>query len=642
MLWAAPATYLLIASLVLVVAAKASVLASMHDVSRWPLVWLRSISPDVTLHAGLAALFAMGEWRRRWLAAATVLVAGIVSAVAVINAAHLATTGEQLSWEAVQYGLASRTALLGIVAESLARHLPLALFGAALAVLMPFAARRVLQRRQLTRACAAHAAAMLAVAASAVWLLAPAPDTFAAAAMGRSATLHTYWSWATDAAPSSATGSPIVEFLGYQPERLVSDADVAELSARSRPNLVLLVLESTRRDVTGLAEPPGAAATPNLVALARRGTEVPVTRAALPHTTKSLFSMLCARLPLMQREPVEVSQAVRVECLPRILAGAGYATAFFQSAVGSFEHRPRLVSQLGYGHFEAWEEVRGEPLGYLASDDESLAGPFDRWLDAAPAPFFATLLTSATHHPYRLPLDPNGAAVTGTDEQRYARLVEAGDRLLGALLETLERRGLVENTIVVVAGDHGEGFGAKGVRQHDNNFFEEGLRVPLVFSGPGVPTGRVQGNASLVDLTPSLLDLLGLPVPELRIAGVPLAVSLFDGAVPDVPRWFGCFYERSCRGFVLDTRKVLAVPETGRTFYLDLEADPDERQALPLTADLAAHLPALDLAIDSHRTRRWPFVLGAVRGYGSWSCPPDEWCRHPASPPDGFFEPTVP
>ncbi len=639
MLWATPATYLLTVSLIMIVVAKAFALSAMQDIAFWPLVWLRSIAPDVAVHAALAALFAVGEWRRPWLAAATVLIAVIVAAVAGINAAYLMTTGELLSWDAIQYGLASRKELMGIVSETLARHLQVIVLGAALAALAPVAAWRAARGRHLTRPCAAQAAAVLATAALAIWLLAPAPASLAAASIGQSAALRTYWSWATDNSESSEPETGIVEFLGYRPERLVSDADIADLSGRSRPNVLLLILESTRHDVTGLANPPGAAATPHLVELARRGTEIPVTRAALPHTTKSIFSILCARLPLMQREPVEVSKAVRAECLPAILARAGYATAFFQSALGSFEHRPRLVSQLGFGHFEAWEEVGGEPLGYLASDDESLATPVDRWLDATRKPFLATLLTSAPHHPYRLPSGFDDQAKRGSDEERYVRLVEAGDRLLGMLLDILDRRGLAENTIVVVAGDHGEGFGAKGVRQHDNNFYEEGLRVPLVFAGPGVPTGAVRGNASLVDVTPSLLHLLRLPPPELRMAGVPLAMNLFAGDVPAVPRWFGCFHDLRCRGFVLGARKVVAVPGTGKTFYLDLEADPDERRAAPLPTDLAGILPALHFVVDSHRTRRWPFLLGRITQYGAWNCPPGDRCRHPNSPPGVFFEP---
>ena len=77
------------------------------------------------------------------------------------------------------------------------------------------------------------------------------------------------------------------------------------------------------------------------------------------------------------------------------------------------------------------------------------------------------MLTSAPHDPYRLParvaarVSSQGLAAS-TDEERYARLVEAEDHMLGSMIEALERRGVLDSTIVVVVGDHGEGFGAMG------------------------------------------------------------------------------------------------------------------------------------------------------------------------------------
>lgn len=676
-LWGVPSSYVLLLSLVAVAAAKAHSLAGMDGVTAWPLLWLWAIAADALVHGGLAALLVTAEARRPRLRVVTVPVAAVVAALGLANAAYLGAAGEQLSWEAVQYGLESWDALTGVVAELVEQTSSVALAaGAAGAVLVPVAARQVAGRREVSRLDSAHCAASLALLALVVWLVAPAPGLLAAASLGRNATVQTYWSWLTDD-PAPDQPEPI-EFLGYRPPRLVGDADVAALRASERPNVVVLILESTRYDATSLHE-DGKAHTPHLLALARSGTSAPVTRAVLPHTTKSVFSMLCGRMPIMQRVPLEVSTAVEVQCLPGVLRAAGYRTGFFQSALGAFEHRPRLVAQLGYEHFEAWEDIGGQPLGYLASDDESLAAPLERWLDAGgpdrDAPFLATLLTSAPHHPYRLPQRdaaaerasgdaaeragedadgdaspaPGGGGDASTDEQRYLRLIEAEDRLLGAVLEALDARGLRERTIVVVAGDHGEGFGAKGVLQHDNNFYEEGLRVPLVLAGPGVPAGHeVRGNASLVDVTPSLLGLLGVPAPRLTAAGQPLAFDLLAGPVPEVPRWFGCYYASRCRGFVLGRRKVVHIPQTGQVFYFDLARDPGEHQALPLTpdqagqaglADLIDQLPALRVAIDSHRTGRWPMVLGETPAYGQWRCPVGQRCRHPRSPPDLFFEP---
>jgi hypothetical protein len=338
----------------------------------------------------------------------------------------------------------------------------------------------------------------------------------------------------------------------------------------------------------------------------------------------------------MQKHLVEASADLGAQCLPAILAEAGYRTGFFQSSWGTFEARPRLAERLGFTDFKAWEDIGGQPLGYLASDDESLAEPFAKWLDERDPkqPFMATLLTSATHHPYRLSKRAKKAAKAAdlpvtTPEDRYKRLLEAQDRLLAALIKQLDRRKIRKNTIIVVLGDHGEGFGEKGVKQHDNNFYEEGLRVPLVIFGPKVPVREVPGNASLVDVTPTLLALLGLSLaPEAQAAldGFNLADKSFTG---QLPRYFSCWFEMRCRGFVLGDLKVVLEPQADEAWYYDLAADPDENHPLVLDTTENADLAQLQTTLQRFRARDYPVVWGETR-FGEWRCDVDDRdCRHP-------------
>ena len=156
----------------------------------------------------------------------------------------------------------------------------------------------------------------------------------------------------------------------------------------------------------------------------------------------------------------------------------------------------------------------------------------------------------------------------------------------------LAERGLAERTIVVALGDHGEGFGEKGIRQHDNDFFDEGLRVPWAIAGPGVPHARVPGDASLVDLAPTLLELAGCPVAPATEATTP-ARSLARGASPGARLLvFSCWFDIRCRGFVGAGEKVVFIPELGRAFWFDLAADPHEEDPRPLDDEMARHLDA--------------------------------------------------
>jgi lipoteichoic acid synthase len=639
---AAPSSYFLVLALGVTAAAKLSVLRELEGVSARPLWWVAVCAGDAAFYLGLAALFALGERRFSWLMLVTIPLALLVAAVAVVSSAYLGITGEQLTWQVMSVGLDRFGDVHGIVGEQLAQLGWGSLLATGGFLGVPAAALWLLRRRgrrlhpAAEAGARAHAAALIAGVALVIALLAPDGDAFALTRLRGNAVLGTYRGWLTDDRDPRASD---IWFQGYDPPQLVDEQARAALATGPRPSMVVIVLESVRRDATTLAGASAPARTPNLALLAARGLEVPGARAVVPHTTKSVFSMLCGRLPLMQLALIEAEGPLDIQCLPAALGAAGWRTAFFQSAVGSFEDRPRLVRRLGFSHFAAWEDIGGQPLGYLASDDESLAAPLAAWIDRERGkPFMAVLLTSSTHHPYRLSRAAEQAGgPAGSPRDRYHRLIEAQDRLIGRVVALLAERGLTDSTIVVALGDHGEGFGEKGIRQHDNDFFDEGLRVPWVIAGPRVPHAAVPGDASLVDLAPTLLELAGARMPPAVEETTP-ARSLASGASPG-PRMlvFSCWFDIRCRGFVGGGKKVVFIPELGRAFWFDLAADPHEDDPHPLDDELARHLQRAHQVIDAHRVLEWPPGRAAMNDYPPWTCPAGEPCHHPRSPPGGMF-----
>jgi len=645
-LLASPSSYLLLLAFAVTAAAKLRVLRDIDGVRDWPLWWIVTAAPDAALCAGLAALFARGERRVPKLLAITVPLSLVIAGVSLINGAYLGITGEQITWQTMSLGLDRWGDVHGIVGEEAARLGWRVAAAAALLVGVPAIALWGLRRagksiHPVAAPGRAHASLLAAVVALGVALASPSSPVFAVDQLGANAVLRTYLGWLTQ----EQTGqSADVWFEGYRPIDLVAADAVTGLRARQSPNVVLVVMESTGRAVTELAGPGAPARTPVLRQLAARGLEITGARTAVPHTTKSLFTIMCARLPLMQLALLETTAAVQVQCLPSILRAAGWRTGFFQSSLGVFEDRPRLVRQFGFESFAAWEDIGGEPLGYLASDDLSLASALGAWLDRAPVPgqpFFAALLTSATHHPYRLSEAAAARARAAgapaiSAEERHARLVEEEDRLLGSVQDILRQRGLDRRTIIIALGDHGEGFGEKGIRQHDNNFFDEGLHVPWVIAGPSVPHARIDGPTSLIDVTPTVLQLLGVPLAPGAARAIP-GRGLVGGAPRSRLLVFSCWYDERCRGFVQDGRKVVYVPEEDRAFWFDLAADPHENVPRTLDADLEARLRGAHRVIDSHRTPDWTMAGAPVTDYAPWLCPADQPCRHPRSPTAGLF-----
>ncbi len=101
----------------------------------------------------------------------------------------------------------------------------------------------------------------------------------------------------------------------------------------------------------------------------------------------------------------------------------------------------------------------------------------------------------------------------------YYGMISLNDRYIGRILDELQHLGLDRRTIVVFNADHGEMLGDHGLLFKGGYFYDEVVRVPLILRAPGLPAGkRVADLVETVDLMPTLLQLLGLPVPE-RVQG---------------------------------------------------------------------------------------------------------------------------
>ena len=143
-----------------------------------------------------------------------------------------------------------------------------------------------------------------------------------------------------------------------------------------------------------------------------------------------------------------------------------------------------------------------------------------RWLSGVgDSHFFLWVHLYDPHRPYDPP-EPFRSAF----HDPYIGEIAFADSQVGRLLDALDRRGQLDRTVVVVAGDHGESLGDHGERDHGVFVYESVLRVPLILRAPHVAPGRIDDVVRLVDVMPTVLDLLGLPRP--RTDGVSLADAI--------------------------------------------------------------------------------------------------------------------
>jgi hypothetical protein len=352
-------------------------------------------------------------------------------------------------------------------------------------------------------------------------------------------------------------------------------------------NVVIVVLEGVQYSYTSLADKQ-TNLTPHLAALAAEGVEFENARCTVTHTTKVLFSLLTGRFPSVSQDiaetvPVDKPYAGIATVLQHNM---NFRTAFFQSAKGNFEARPGLVHNLGFDKFWARDDLNDPNmfLGYLACDEFSMLGPVVQWLQSDNKPFLLTILCSVTHDPYEV---PKWFAVPAKDPvERYRQAVSYTDKFIAALDVEIAKLNLTDKTIFCVVGDHGEAFGEHGLLGHERIAFEEALRIPWVIRAPFLiqPASKITKPISSVDLTPTLLSLLGFDVNSAGFDGIDALGQIPD----DRDVFFSGWLQQSPAGFVKANQKYTYYPATQIVGVCNLTSDPLESTRIELPPPLAS------------------------------------------------------
>lgn len=258
-------------------------------------------------------------------------------------------------------------------------------------------------------------------------------------------------------------------------------------------NVVLITIDTLRADRVG------GTLTPNLDALAARGTRYLNVRTTVPLTLPAHVSLMTGAHPYAHgvRENGSVFDR-RMPTLARGYREAGYKTGAF---VGAYVLNRRFGLDDGFDTYDDHvrrDMTRAEQLEAErpASDvvDAAVA-----WLARTSEPYFLWVHLYDPHVPYAPPTEflamAKGNAYDG--EVAYA------DAQIGRLLEAVH--GHRAPPLVAVTGDHGESLGEHGEQTHGMLAYDSTLRVPLILAGPGVPTGTDSAPRSLADVGAMLM-----------------------------------------------------------------------------------------------------------------------------------------
>jgi len=314
------------------------------------------------------------------------------------------------------------------------------------------------------------------------------------------------------------------------------EAPAAPVLPAAPRHLVVVTIDTLRADRLG-AYGSTTVPTPNFDRLAREGlrardatTHVPITRPA--HAT--LFT---GRYPADHgvRDNISLPLAADVPTLAQTLQAHGFSTAAF---VSTFVLASSSGLDRGFDHYDDLPASAGDG-GTGAIDQAQRRGDatlteLERWLDAR-SPEARAKRTALWVHLYdpHDPYAPPEPFASRFADRPYDGEVAWTDTLLGRLRSSLESHQLWNDALVVVTADHGESLGEHGESGHGFFAYETTLRVPFVMRGPGIPAGRVlDGAVRLVDVAPTVTDLLGLPPMPAGMTGTSFAAHLPDGGAP--------------------------------------------------------------------------------------------------------------
>ncbi|MBK8409832.1 MAG: sulfatase [Sandaracinaceae bacterium] len=330
-------------------------------------------------------------------------------------------------------------------------------------------------------------------------------------------------------------------------------------------NVLLITVDALRADRIG----GGRGLTPNLDRLAAESAVFSHAYTPTPHTSYALSSMLTGKY---LRPVLELPNAPTEHvALPELLRRYGMRTAAFYPPAIFFVDAHRFEAlRAGRFGFEYQKEMFASAHARVPQLREYLES-----VDAEQGPqreVFAWVHLFEPHEPY----EPNPRFARGESaEQRYDGEVAAVDDAIQQLVRVFREHR--PGATVVISADHGEEFGDHGGLYHGSTLYEEQVRIPLIWSTPGlVPARAIAAPVELVDIATTLLAALAIPR-DARMRGDDLGPLLVHGE--GGPAY--AFAEVGDARMVTDgTHKAICESDTNRCQLYDLGADPEERRNL--------------------------------------------------------------
>jgi arylsulfatase A-like enzyme/Flp pilus assembly protein TadD len=303
--------------------------------------------------------------------------------------------------------------------------------------------------------------------------------------------------------------------------------------SKTPTNVVFITIDTLRADHLGCYGYKNIR-TPNIDALALDSVKFERAFTPIPITLPSHTVIFTGTYPMLNGMHDFSGNRLgpQQQTLASVMKDRGYTTgAVVASAVLDSRFGLNRGFDFYYDHFD-FNRLEESNLDEMERPGHVVAEKVIEWLSQnSQRPFLLWMHLYDPHYPYRPPPPYNDEYKTNL----YDGEIAFADAQVGRLLHYLKEKGLYQKTLIVLSGDHGEGLGEHGEKTHGFFIYNSTLHIPLLIHLPRPPgINEVSAPVSTVDIMPTVLKILGIPVPS-QVQGKSLLPLIFGNKQEETP-----------------------------------------------------------------------------------------------------------
>ena len=345
-------------------------------------------------------------------------------------------------------------------------------------------------------------------------------------------------------------------------------------------NVIVFVLESTPKKYVGIYDSIYNV-TPNMVRWKNISMIFTNMYSHIPSTSNSMATMTSGLYPNIGYKSILKNGISHL--LPSLvtnLKNLNWETSLFASADLTFGNMESYAKEYGFSTIKDCKTISCDyPVFHITNtlldglDDKCLANQYIEWYDSSiDKNKFSMIWTNQTHYPYFINSENEKMYVPNNPEfNRYLNGLNSSDEAFGILMDGLQKRNVLKQTLIIVVGDHGEAFGTHNQSGHGSNIYEENVNVPCMLYNPLLFNETVSNQISgLIDIAPTIAHVLGIKISD-ACEGRSLFSERTNGRT-----FFICPYSDFLFGTRTQNWKYIYNATINTSELYDLKSDPGE------------------------------------------------------------------